>query len=141
MTPERTSFAANPISAGQLAAIRMIAADRENRHLQLALGEKLLIVDGIIRECRELAAEGVVNRLRPGVERGIMLARRLVDAGGICRQLVVEAVEQDALAPGDQALDVGAAEIEVPDLRILQLVVPVPEPGQRRIHHHPLRRP
>ena len=66
-----------------------------------------------------------------------MGARLLVDAGRVRRQLVVEPIEQDALAPCDQALDIRSAEVEVPDLGIGQLLVPGAQARQRRIHHDP----
>ena len=70
-----------------------------------------------------------------------MLARRFVDRFGVGRQLVVEAVEIDALAARDQPLHVGAAEIEVPQQRALQDLVPRADARQRRIHGHPSRDP
>ena len=104
--------------------------------VELALGQQGLVVDAVLREGDELL-EGVVHGVRPGVERRVMRAGRLVDAAGIGRQLVVEAVEEDALAAGDQPLLVGAVEIEVPGLGVLQLVVPVADAGQRRVDRHP----
>ena len=113
-----------------------LAADRQHRHRELARGQKFLVVDRILAEGRELR-EGVVDGVRPGIERRIMLARRLVDVLRIGRQFVVEAVEVDALAPGDEPLLVGAVEVEVPRPLILDHIVPMAEPGQRRVHHHP----
>ena len=78
-----------------------------------------------------------MHRAGPGIERGIMVARRLVDLLRIGGELVVEAVEIDALAPLDQPFHVGPAEIEMPEQRIEQNLVPVADARQRRIDHHP----
>ena len=97
---------------------------------------KDLVVLGVLRERGELL-EGVVHVARPRVERGVMLARRLVDRLRIGRQLVVEAVEIDALAALDQPVDVRPAEIEMPQQRAFEDLVPRPDAGQRRVDHHP----
>ena len=52
-----------------------------------------------------------------------MVAGLLVDAGWGCRQLVVEAIKQDAFSSCNEALHVRASEVEVPDLRIFPLVI------------------
>ncbi len=70
-----------------------------------------------------------------------MLAGLLVDALRIGRQLVVEAVQEDALAALDQALLVRTVEVEMPCLGVLQLVVPVAQPRQGRVHGHPALHP
>src|SRR5262249_53691849 len=49
---------------------------------------------------------------------------------------VPEAIEIDALAPGDQALHVRAAKAEMPQQRILQDLLPGSDPWQRRIDQH-----
>jgi len=79
---------------------------------------ELLVVERVFREGRELAAEGVWDRERAGVDGCVVVACRLLNRSGVGGQFVVESVEQDALAAGDQTLDVGAAEIEVPHFRI-----------------------
>src|ERR1700719_4088740 len=70
-----------------------------------------------------------------------MIASLFVDAGWSCGQLVVKAIEQDALASRNQALHVRSPEVEVPDFWIFQLIVPVADAGKRRIHDHPSRYP
>ena len=92
---------------------------------------------GVLRERGELSAESVMDGARKRIERRIVLARLLVDARRVGRKLVVEAVEQDSLTSRDQPLDVRPAKVEMPSLRILQLVVPVADARQRRVHHHP----
>ena len=94
----------------------MIAADRQHRHAKFPhLREQGLVLLGIFREGGKLPAERVVNRAWSRVERCIVAARLLVDAGGIGGEFVIEAVEQDSLAPGNEPLDVGAAKVEMPD--------------------------
>ena len=66
-----------------------------------------------------------------------MVARRFIDSLWIRRQLVPEAVEIDALAPSDQPLHVGSAEVEMPEQRAADDVVPITDAGQRRIDHDP----
>ena len=64
----------------------MIAADREHRNGQLAfLGKELLVIDGVVSEGCELAAEGIVNGMRAGVEGGVVIARLFVDPGRVNR--------------------------------------------------------
>ena len=117
----------------------MVPADRENRQGQLAdLGEERLVVFAVLVERSELAAESVVDRTRAGIELGVMPTRLLIDRRRVCRELVIETVEQDALAARDQPLDVRAAEVKVPDLWVRQLRVPRSKPGKRGVHHYPL---
>jgi len=52
----------------------MIAADRQHRHGQLALGEEGLIIDAILREIDKLL-QRIVRGVRPGIRFGIMNAR------------------------------------------------------------------
>src|ERR1700720_4633570 len=68
-----------------------------------------------------------------------MIASLFVDAGWSCGQLVVKAIEQDALASGNEALHVRSPEVEVPDFWIFQLIIPVANSGKRRIHDDPSR--
>ena len=70
-----------------------------------------------------------------------MIADLLVDAGWCCRQFIVKAIKQDALAACDQAFDVRSSEIEMPDLRIFELIIPVTDPRKRCIHNDPPRHP
>src|SRR5882724_6999929 len=128
--------------AGKTEAIGMIASDGEHRHLQWAdLGQQRLVVLGVLGKGRKLAAERIVDGLWPGIEFGIMLSRGLVDGRRVRRNLVVEAVEQDALAPGDEPLDVRSAEIEVPHLWIGSLRLPVAKARQWRVHDDPFGHP
>ena len=61
-------------------SIGMIAADRQHRHLQFPdLREHRLVVEGIVGEGRELAAERVVDGPRPCVQTGVVLPGLLVD--------------------------------------------------------------
>src|SRR5258708_35125624 len=117
----------------------MIAADCQHWNLQLALGEQLLIVDGILRKGCDLSTECVVDGAWSSIERGIMIARLFIDAGRICRKFVVEAVQQDALTSGHQPFRIRSAEVEVPSLWVLQLFVPMADPWEGCIHDYPLR--
>src|SRR5262249_11878973 len=121
----------------EVSAIRMIATDREHGKSQLALRHQLLIVDCVLRESGKLPAERIVNGAGASVQRGIVVAGLLVNAGGGCGQLIIKAIKQDALASGDQTLHVGAAKIEMPDFWIFKLIIPVADPGKRRIHYDP----
>jgi hypothetical protein len=47
-----------------------------------------------------------------------MVAGLVVDAGWGCGQFIVKAIKQDALTSSNEALDVWASEVEVPDLGI-----------------------
>src|SRR5205814_2466105 len=90
--------------------VGMVPANREQRQGQLAdLGEERLVVFAILCERCELAAEGVVHRTRAGIELSVVIARLLVDRRWIGRQIVIETVEQDALATSNQPLDIWAA--------------------------------
>jgi hypothetical protein len=65
-------------------AVRVIAADREHGHGQLAdLCKQRLVILCIPGEGRELSTEGVVDRARTGIERRIMVAGRVVDPSGL----------------------------------------------------------
>src|SRR5215472_5016400 len=66
-----------------------------------------------------------------------MIADLLVDAGRSCRQFIIKSIKQNALASGDQAFHVGSSEIEMPDFWILELLVPVTDPGKRSVHDDP----
>src|SRR5215469_16647577 len=68
-----------------------------------------------------------------------MIASLLIDAGGICRKFIVEAVEQNALPAGHKALNVRTAEVEMPNLWVFQLVVPMTDAGEGSVHHNPFR--
>src|SRR5438309_9038146 len=84
-------------------AVGMVPANREQRQGQLAdLGEERLVVFAILCERCELAAEGIVHRTRAGIELSVVIARLLVDRRWISRQIVIETVEQDALATSNQ---------------------------------------
>jgi hypothetical protein len=56
ITAARTSAAAKLTSVARCAPIRMIAANRQHRHLQFALGDELLIVDSVLRDVPRPAA-------------------------------------------------------------------------------------
>jgi hypothetical protein len=66
-----------------------------------------------------------------------MAARRLVDRLRIGRKLVPEAVEIDALAPLHQTLDIRSAEIEMPQRRASDDLIPRPDARKRSIHGDP----
>jgi hypothetical protein len=88
-------------------------ADGEHRHRDLAaLGEQRLVVDRILAERTELF-ERVVHRMRPRIERGVVLTGLLIDPLRIRREFIPEAVQIDPLAPLYQPLLIGTAEIEV----------------------------
>src|SRR5262245_12085475 len=60
-----------------------------------------------------------------------------VDAGGIGGEVVIETVEQDSLATGNEPLDVGATEVEMPYPGIQELLLPGAKPGKRCVHDGP----
>src|SRR6516225_10834661 len=68
-----------------------------------------------------------------------MITSLLIDAGGICRKFIVEAVEQNALPAGHKALHIRTAEVEVPNLRVFKLVVPMTDAREGSVHHNPFR--
>src|SRR5262249_32348586 len=97
----------------------MIAADSKDRHRKLAaFREQGLVLLSVTRERSELTTQRVVNGARFRIKRRVVVARLLVDTAWVRRQLIVEAIQQDALAPGDQPLDIRSAEIEVPHLGV-----------------------
>src|SRR5204863_3613133 len=92
----------------------LLPAYRIDRHLQLAaLGEEGLVVDRILIKSGELR-EARMHGARQSIELGIMFARFFAEAAAVGGEFVPEAVEIDALAPGDEALHIGSAEAEMP---------------------------
>src|SRR2546428_7267907 len=75
--------------------------------------------------------------VRSRVEQGVVLACLFIDGLRVGRQLVPETVEVDSLTTGNEALFVGSAEIEVPDLRTANNVLPVADAGERGIDDNP----
>lgn len=67
-------------------------ADRQHGYRQLALGEKRLVVDRILVKGGELRKSGM-HGAGPRVERGIMLARSLIEILRIGGKFVPEAIE------------------------------------------------
>src|SRR5262245_2285168 len=65
-----------------------------------------------------------------------MLSRGFAEPARVRRKLVPEAIEIDTLAPGDQALHVGAAKAEMPQQWVLEKLLPGPDPRQWRIDQH-----
>src|SRR5262249_4986169 len=105
--------------------VGMIAADRQDRHAEFPyLCKQRLVLLGIFREGGKLPAEGVVNRAWSRVQRRIMATRLFVDAGRIGGEFVIETIKQDSLASGNEPLDVGATEVEMPYSRVQQLLLP-----------------
>src|SRR4051812_29512562 len=104
----------------------MIAAERQDRHLELAAREEGPVVDRVLIEGMELLEAGM-HRAGPGIERGIMAPRRLGEPRRIGRKFIPEAIEIDAFAPGDQPLHVRPAEAEMPEQGILQYLLPRPD--------------
>ncbi len=78
-----------------------------------------------------------MNRVRPCIQSGVVLARFLIDRLRIRGQLVVEAVEVDPLAALYEPLFVGAPEVEVPQHGTEDDLVPVTNARQRCIDHNP----
>src|SRR5262249_42674333 len=64
---------------GHRRAERFLAADREDGHRQRPLGQERFVVDGVLIERVELF-ESRVHGAREGVELGVVLAARLVEA-------------------------------------------------------------
>ena len=123
-------------AVGHAGSEGFVAADPQDRHRELAFRRKGLVVDCILRERRELI-EGRMHRAGPRVELGIVATRRFVDPLRIGRELVPEAVEIDSLAAFHQPLDIGSAEIEMPERWASDDLVPRPNAGKRRIHDDP----
>src|SRR5258706_9732613 len=96
---------------------------------------KQLVVLAVAIERRELLEAGM-HRPRPRVDRGVVRARRFVDPRRICRKLVPEAIEVDALASLDQSLGVRSSEIEVPGAFAVRNRVPRLDAREWGIHQH-----
>src|SRR5262249_17801810 len=111
---------------------RFLAAERQDRDAQLARREKGLVVGGVLIEGGELR-EARMPGAGAGIELRVVPARRLAEAARPGRELVPEAVEIDALAAGDEALHVGAAEAEMPEQRVLEYLLPWADAGQWRV--------
>src|SRR4029453_4398807 len=110
----------------------MVAADREDGHAKLPhFRKQRFVLFGTSREGGKLTAEGVVNSARPRVQRGVMASRVLIDPRRLCRELVVETIEQNAFPTGHQTLDIRPAKVEMPDQRVDQLLLQGPHSCQR----------
>ncbi|MGA8320416.1 MAG: hypothetical protein WB774_06230 [Xanthobacteraceae bacterium] len=114
----------------------MVAAEREDRHDQLAFRGEGFVVDGVLGESGKLL-ESAMHGMGAGVEPCIMPPDRFADLFRVRGQFVPKAIEINRLAALDQALDIGPAKIEVPDFRIAQLVGPGSDPRQRRVDDDP----
>jgi hypothetical protein len=80
--------------------------------------------------------EACTDRARPSIERGVVLAVRLVEVLRIERELVPEPVEIDAFATGNQTLHVGATEAKLPHTRVLNNLFPGPNSRKWCINWH-----
>ena len=109
------------------------AADRQHRHRQLAAGEEGLVVLRILVEGGELFEAGM-HGAGQGVERGVVLARSLAEAGRVGGELVPEAVEVDPLPPRHQAFRIRPLEGEMPERPAADDLLPRADAGQRRVH-------
>src|ERR1700737_3683983 len=126
---------------GHVLAEKLLGTDAKYRHGDLAaLGEQRLVVGGVLAEYPKLL-EGIVHRLRPCVQGSKVLPRIFIDPLRISGKLVPEAIEVDALPALHQPSLVRAPEIEVPQHRAANDVVPIAYSGQRCIDHHPARDP
>src|SRR5215467_7486862 len=67
------------------------------------------------------------------VELGVVLACGFAVPAGSGRKFVPEAIEVDALTPGDEALHVRASETEVPEQGVLEDLFPWPDARERRV--------
>jgi len=104
-------------------------AQGQDWHFQLAsLREERLVVLGILTECGELL-ERVVHRMGSCVQSRVMLARLLIDLLRIRGELVPEAIQVDPLATLHEPLDIGTAEVEVPEKWTAHNRVPVADTG------------
>src|SRR5882724_10855442 len=68
-----------------------------------------------------------------------MPAGRFAKPARVRGKLVPKSIKIDALAPGDEALHVGAAESEVPKERVLEDFLPRPDARKRRVDQHEAR--
>ena len=98
---------------GHLCPERMICAERQHRHGQLAVGRECLVVDGILSKGRKLV-ESRMHRAGARIEFRVVAPRRLIDRFGIGGELVPEPIKVDTLAAFDQPLGIRSAEIEMP---------------------------
>ena len=73
--------------------------------------------------------ERIVNRLRPGIQSGVVLAGFFINPFGICRQFIVETIKIDSLASLHQPLLIRTAKIEMPQQRAADDVVPIADAG------------
>ena len=105
-----------------------------------ALRQQSLIVDSVLSEGTELF-EGIVHRVRPGIEFGIVLPSLLVDPFWIGRKFIPEPVQIDPLTSLYQPFNVGTAEIEMPQCGTSNDIVPITDSRQRRVDRHPARDP
>jgi hypothetical protein len=76
---------------------RRFTSSRQRGHGEFARGEIGLAVESILSKGRKLG-EARTDRSGHGIERRIVLALCLINAFGVERELVPEAVEIDALA-------------------------------------------
>src|SRR6266403_2370835 len=110
---------------GHVLTEKLFGTDGQHRRSDLAvLGEQRLVVSGVLAECPKLL-EGVVHRMRPCVQGSKVLPRVFIDPLGVCGQIVPEAIEVDALPALHQTLLVRTPEIEVPQHRAANDVVPI----------------
>src|SRR5215831_6414881 len=70
---------------------------------------------------------------RQRVEFGVVLACGFAEPAWSGRKFVPEAIEVDALTPGDEALHVGASEAEGPEQWVLEDLFPWPDAREWRV--------
>jgi hypothetical protein len=95
-------------------AERFLTPDRQHRHPQTGTcGKPRAVIGRVLVEGGELREAGM-HGAGQRIELSVMDPCRLAEAGRIGRELVPEAIEVDALAPGQKSLHVGSAEAEMP---------------------------
>ena len=112
-TPSSTSLAAKRITAAIVLPNDFSPPSARTGTIELARRDEGPVFGGVLVEGRELR-KARMHRARAGIELRVVPSGRLTEplwGGG---ELVPEPVKVDALATGDQALHVRAAEAEVP---------------------------
>src|SRR3984957_20129682 len=106
-------------------------------HRQLACTcQECFVVERVLGK-RPKLFKGIMYGMRACIELLVVLASSLVNLLRIGRKLVVEPIEINPLAPGNQALLVRPAKVEVPQQWAANDIVPVAYAGKRSVDRNP----
>src|SRR5690349_2539282 len=112
-----------------------LAADGEDRHAQLAVGDERLVVDRVLIKGGELVEAGV-HRAGLRIEPGVVFAGLLAEPARVGRELVPEPIEVDSLPSGHEPFSVRTLEGEMPEGTAANDLIPWPDARQRRIQEN-----